>query len=89
MNAGERPAEDRRNALYMRAQQNSEAARLTVHFGVVAGLTAVLTTVASVSFFLKRIAIQMQNVFMTTSNGKRFRRASNVASAPGASQTSA
>ncbi len=42
MNAGERPAEDRRNALYMRAQQNSAAARLTMHFGVAAGLTAVL-----------------------------------------------
>ncbi len=38
MNAGERPAEDRRNALYMRAQQNSAAARLTVHLGVAAGL---------------------------------------------------
>ncbi len=36
VNAGERPAEDRRNALYMRAQQNSAAARLTMHFGVVA-----------------------------------------------------
>ncbi len=41
MNAGERPAEDRRNALYMRTQQNSAAARLTMHFGVAAGLTAV------------------------------------------------
>ncbi len=41
VNAGERPAEDRRNALYMRAQQNSAAARLTMHFGVAAGLTAV------------------------------------------------
>ncbi len=41
VNAGERPAEDRRNALYMRAQQNSAAARLTVHLGVAAGLTAV------------------------------------------------
>ncbi len=41
MNAGERPAEDRRNALYMRAQQNSAAARLTVYLGVAAGLTAV------------------------------------------------
>ncbi len=41
MNAGERPAEDRRNALYVRAQQNSAAARLTMHFGVAAGLTAV------------------------------------------------
>ncbi len=41
MNAGERPAEDRRNALYMRAQQNSAAARLTMHLGVAAGLTAV------------------------------------------------
>ncbi len=40
MNAGERPAEDRRNALYMRAQQNSAAARLTMHFRVAAGLTA-------------------------------------------------
>ncbi len=38
MNAGERPAEDRRNALYMRAQQNSAAARLTMLFGVAAGL---------------------------------------------------
>ncbi len=43
VNAGERPAEDRRNALYMRAQQNSAAARLTMHFGVAAGLTAVGT----------------------------------------------
>ncbi len=42
VNAGERPAEDRRNALYMRAQQNSAAARLTMHFGVAAGLTAVI-----------------------------------------------
>ncbi len=41
VNAGKRPAEDRRNALYMRAQQNSAAARLTMHFGVAAGLTAV------------------------------------------------
>ncbi len=41
MNAGERQAEDRRNALYMRAQQNSAADRLTMHFGVAAGLTAV------------------------------------------------
>lgn len=41
MNAGERPAEDRRNALNMRAQQNSAAARLNMHFGVAAGLTAV------------------------------------------------
>ncbi len=41
VNAGERPAEDRRNALYMRAQQNSAAVRLTMHFGVAAGLTAV------------------------------------------------
>ncbi len=41
MNAGERPAEDPRNALYMRAQQNSAEARLTMHFGVAAGLTAV------------------------------------------------
>ncbi len=45
MNAGERPAEDRRNALYMRAQQNSAAARLTVHFGVAAGLTAVFDSI--------------------------------------------
>ncbi len=44
MTAGERPAEDRRNALYMRAQQNSAAARLTMHFGVAAGLTAVANT---------------------------------------------
>ncbi len=41
MNAGERQAEDRRNTLYMRALQNSAAARLTMHFGVEAGLTAV------------------------------------------------
>ncbi len=39
---GGRSAEDRRNALYMRAQQNSAAARLTMHFGVAAGLTAVI-----------------------------------------------
>ncbi len=32
MNAGERPVEDRRNIQYMRAQKNSTAARLTVHF---------------------------------------------------------
>ncbi len=32
------------------------------------------TTAASVSFFLKRIEFfQMQNVFVTTSNGRRFR----------------
>ncbi len=48
MNAGERPAEDRRNALYMRAQQNSAAARLTMHFGVAAGLTAVISACWSV-----------------------------------------
>ncbi len=66
MNAGERPAEDRRNALYMRAQQNSAAARLTMHFGVAAGLTAVSkmaspplgTLICHVSFMLRTLLMQ-------------------------------
>ncbi len=52
MNAGERPAEDRRNALYMRARQNIAAARLTMHFGVAAGLTAVLNLLEKESYLI-------------------------------------
>ncbi len=52
VNAGERPAEDRRNALYMRARQNIAAARLTMHFGVAAGLTAVLNLLEKESYLI-------------------------------------
>ncbi len=51
------------------------------------GLATPFTTAASVSFFLKRIAfISMQNVFMTN---VFISDARSVASATGASQTSA